>query len=127
MLLSQPFWRSSGGCAENDFDSLPAECRYGAVEEAEVVIALTRLHHCPAELANTHRIDAAFVHAERIILPVAPRPLFRIVAHTEEEICIAAFCLRVRRAKAQREKQPGERRPLLRELKFDGHTMNFGF
>jgi hypothetical protein len=81
----EPCGRRGGGCAEDDADVVFGGEGDGAVEPAEVVVALRGLHGAPGKFADTDDVDVSGFHEREVVIPLGFGPLLWIPGSAEEQ------------------------------------------
>ena len=81
----EPRGRRGGGRAEDDADVMFGGEGDGAVEPAEVVVALGRFHGAPGKFADAHDVDVGGFHEREVFVPLRLGPLLGIPGGAEEQ------------------------------------------
>ena len=86
IVQRQPARRGRGRRAEDRLDAGLSEHLDRAVEEVEVELAFKGLPDMPGELAHAHGIEAGFLHAFGVALPITFVDMLRIVGNAEQKV-----------------------------------------
>ncbi len=83
VAIAHPAWRGRRGGAENDAQPGLVGQVDGVIEPFEIEVAFLRLQVGPAEFGHVGEVEAEPGHAVEVALPLAARPLLRVIEHAK--------------------------------------------